>query len=43
VPGCSGAGWLASKLQNGQTQCYLRILGTGVVVLIVALAWMGKN
>ncbi len=36
-----GAGWLASKLQNGQTQCYLRILGTGVVVLIVALAWMG--
>ncbi len=38
-----GAGWLASKLQNGQTQCYLRILGTGVVVLIVALAWMGKN
>jgi NADH:ubiquinone oxidoreductase subunit 5 (subunit L)/multisubunit Na+/H+ antiporter MnhA subunit len=38
-----GAGWLASKLQNGQTQCYLRILGTGVVALIVALAWMGKN
>jgi NADH-quinone oxidoreductase subunit L len=36
-----GAGWLASKLQNGQTQCYLRILGTGVVVLIVALAWIG--
>ncbi len=36
-----GAGWLASKLQNGQTQCYLRILGTGVVMLIVALAWMG--
>ena len=36
-----GAGWLASKLQNGQTQCYLRILGTGVVVLIVALVWMG--
>jgi NADH-quinone oxidoreductase subunit L len=38
-----GAGGFASRLQNGQTQRYLRILGAGVVVLVVAIVWMGNN
>ena len=38
-----GSGCLAGLLQNGQTQRYLRLLAVGVVVLIVALAWMGGS
>ncbi|MSU35033.1 MAG: NADH-quinone oxidoreductase subunit L [Pedosphaera sp.] len=38
-----GLGRLAGRLQNGQAQRYLRILAFGVVLLIVALAWMGDS
>jgi len=38
-----GSGRLAGLLQNGQTQRYLRLLAVGVVVLIIALAWMGGS
>ena len=38
-----GSGRGAGLLQNGQTQRYLRFLALGVVVLIVALAWMGGS
>ena len=38
-----GWGRLAGLLQNGQAQRYLRILAFGIVMLIVALAWMGDS
>ncbi len=41
--GVRGWGRLAGLLQNGQAQRYLRILAFGVVMLIVALAWMGDS
>jgi len=28
-----------SRLQNGQVQSYLRIIGIGLAVLVVALLW----
>jgi NADH-quinone oxidoreductase subunit L len=40
--GCEGmrrSGGLLSRLQSGQVQTYLRVLGLGVVLLIVVLIW----
>jgi len=40
--GCEGmrrSGGLLSRIQNGQVQTYLRLLGLGVLVLIAVLAW----
>jgi NADH-quinone oxidoreductase subunit L len=44
--GCSttrASGGLFARLQNGQAQRYLRFLAAGVVVLVLALAWMGRR
>jgi NADH-quinone oxidoreductase subunit L len=38
----SPAGWL-SRLQNGDAQGYLRVIGAGLVVLLLLLAWGGRS
>jgi NADH-quinone oxidoreductase subunit L len=40
--GCEGVtqgGWLLSRLQNGQVQNYLRVIGTALAVLGLVLLW----
>jgi NADH-quinone oxidoreductase subunit L len=39
--GVSRGGKMMSRLQDGQVQNYLRILGVGLVVLVVFLIWGG--
>lgn len=44
--GCSGAtrgGKLLSLLQDGRVQTYLRIIGVGLVVLVLFLIWGGSK
>jgi NADH-quinone oxidoreductase subunit L len=33
------SGGLLSRIQNGQVQTYLRLLGVGVLLLVIVLAW----
>ncbi len=41
--GTRGTGRLVSLFQNGQTQRYLRLVGGGIVAIVVAVAWTGKK
>jgi NADH-quinone oxidoreductase subunit L len=35
----TGTGWVLSKLQNGQIQGYLRVIGLGLIVLLLLVIW----
>ncbi len=41
--GTRGAGKWASRIQNGQTQRYLRLLAAGIVAIVAVLAWSGTR
>jgi len=44
--GCAGmtrGGWWMSRLQDGRVQNYLRIIGVGLVVLVLFLIWGGAR
>jgi NADH-quinone oxidoreductase subunit L len=38
----AGGGWM-SRLQNGRVQNYLRVIGLGLIVLVLMLIWGGGN
>jgi NADH-quinone oxidoreductase subunit L len=39
--GVSRGGKLMSRLQDGRVQNYLRVIGVGLVVLVLILVWGG--
>jgi hypothetical protein len=39
LPECPQAGGQTIKIQDGQVQHYLRILGMGLAVLVLIFAW----